>query len=122
MLGDEHALFALTVLRELTSRCDASDMINRAVSLGERITAGDTAAADELYAVLDDENDCLSIRQEEAEEENLSRLLDCAVYAVAILIRFAYEKEERRYFPEPIEQVDEGTVKCLKSSWKKCGK
>ena len=117
MIDSKTAEYALGVLSDVFERCSKSDLkekLSAAVELGKKITAGETTAADELYDHIDNEDDSFSIMQEQTENKAEKAVLDCIIYASAILVRYAYEKDCRKYFPEPIELVDESTVDALK--------
>lgn len=44
------------------------------------------------------------------EDEVRRHALNCIIYGVAYIARKSYEHEGAKYFPEPIELVDEKTV------------
>lgn len=116
-ISRDAACYALEVLTGISGQCKSgviSKMLSRSVFLGKRVLAHDTDAADELYDCIDNEDDSFSIMQEETESRKEKAMFDCIIYAAAILVRYAYEEDNRKYFPEPIELVGESTVDALK--------
>ena len=63
-----------------------------------------------LYNLLDDEDCGITLIQEMSEYENDKVAWNCIIDAVAYTSRKAYETEGAKYFPEPIELVDDTLV------------
>ncbi|MCT2347573.1 Imm6 family immunity protein [Niallia taxi] len=61
----------------------------------------------ELYNLLDDEENGITIIQELSENEKDSAVWNCIIDTVAYTSRIAMEKEGIEYFPEPIALVDD---------------
>lgn len=70
----------------------------------------------ELYDLLDDEENGITIIQEMSENENDIAAWNCIIDTVAYTSRKAMEKEGVEYFPEPIALVDDTLVEHFISS------
>lgn len=70
----------------------------------------------ELYNLLDDEENGITIIQEMSENENDIAAWNCIIDTVAYTSRKAMEKEGVEYFPEPIALVDDTLVEHFISS------
>ncbi|MED4040363.1 Imm6 family immunity protein [Niallia taxi] len=70
----------------------------------------------ELYDLLDDEENGITIIQEMSENENEVAAWNCIIDTVAYTSRKAMEKEGVEYFPEPIALVDDTLVEHFISS------
>lgn len=70
----------------------------------------------ELYDLLDDEENGITIIQEMSENEKDIAAWNCIIDTVAYTSRKAMEKEGVEYFPEPIALVDDTLVEHFISS------
>ncbi|MCE4048741.1 Imm6 family immunity protein [Bacillus sp. Au-Bac7] len=70
----------------------------------------------ELYNLLDNEENGITIIQEMSENENDIAAWNCIIDTVAYTSRKAMEKEGVEYFPEPIALVDDTLVEHFISS------
>lgn len=70
----------------------------------------------ELYDLLDDEENGITIIQEMSENEKDIAAWNCIIDTVAYTSRKAMEKEGVEYFPEPIAHVDDALVEHFISS------
>lgn len=70
----------------------------------------------ELYDLLDDEENGITIIQEMSENEKDIAAWNCIIDTVAYTSRKAMEKEGVEYFPEPIALVDDALVEHFISS------
>ncbi|MFP9131178.1 Imm6 family immunity protein [Niallia sp. BSM11] len=70
----------------------------------------------ELYDLLDDDENGITIIQEMSKNEKDSAAWNCIIDTVAYTCRKAMEKEGVIYFPEPIAQVDDTIVEHFISS------
>ena len=71
--------------------------------------------ADDLYSYLDDEYHGFTIFQEAEENEYLINVWNCIIDAFAYICRAVYDDFGAKYYPEPIELVDEETFSRLKN-------
>lgn len=62
---------------------------------------------DTLYTFLDNEEDGFTVFQEMEKDEKKVHAWDCIIDAIAYVSRAAYEKDGIKFFPEPIEIVDD---------------
>lgn len=73
-----------------------------------------------LYNLLDDEECGITLIQEMSENENDKVAWNCIIDAVAYTSRKAYETEGAKYFPEPIELVDDTLVEHFINCFNNC--
>ncbi|WP_297424001.1 Imm6 family immunity protein [Clostridium sp.] len=73
-----------------------------------------------LYNLLDDEEYGITLIQEMSENEKEKDAWNCIIDAVAFTSRKAYETEGARYFPEPIELVDDTLVEHFINCFNNC--
>ncbi len=71
----------------------------------------------DLYRYLDDEWQSFTIYQENEEDEKMIALWNCMIDAIAYLCRGAFEEQGIKYFPEPIEAVDDSIFDHLEDSF-----
>lgn len=67
-------------------------------------------SGDQLYELLDDEFTGIEIYAQLEEDAQKSLVWVCISYALAYTIRKMYEHEGEKYFPEPINLVDEELI------------
>lgn len=79
-------------------------------------------SGDDFYDLIDNEENGLTLFQENEEEEQKIYAWNCIIYVVAYIAKSAYEKEGQKYFPEPIELVDERTIEEVKRYLLLCDK
>ncbi|WP_242218397.1 Imm6 family immunity protein [Bacillus cereus group sp. BfR-BA-01380] len=75
---------------------------------------------EELYDILDDEEKGITIIQEMSGNDRDMEAWNCIIDAVAYTCRKAFENENVKYFPEPIELVDDNLVIHFLNCFKKC--
>ncbi len=75
---------------------------------------------DFLYELLDNEEDGITVILEEIDNETEESILNCVIDTVAFTSRLAYDKADAKYYPEPIEMVDDELVKHLLSCFNTC--
>lgn len=73
-----------------------------------------------LYNLLDDENCGITLIQEMSENDKDKVAWNCIIDAVAYTSRKAYETEGAKYFPEPIELVDDTLVEHFIDCFNNC--
>jgi hypothetical protein len=71
-----------------------------------------------LYNLLDDEDCGITLIQEMSENDKVA--WNCIIDAVAYTSRKAYETEGAKYFPEPIELVDDTLVEHFINCFNNC--
>ncbi|QKG84623.1 hypothetical protein GXN76_09130 [Kroppenstedtia pulmonis] len=69
-----------------------------------------TGSGDQLYELLDDEFTGIEIYAQLEKDPQKSLVWVCIGYALAYTIRKMYEHEGEKYFPEPINLVDEELI------------
>ena len=77
--------------------------------------------AAELYDYLDGEEQSLALYEELEEDERKRALWNCIIDSIAYICRGAFEEEGAKYFPEPIESVDENLFVHIEESFLKFG-
>lgn len=75
---------------------------------------------DFLYELLDNEEDGITVILEEIDNETEEAILNCVIDTVAFTSRMAYDKDNAKYYPEPIEMVDDELVKHLLECYNTC--
>ncbi|WP_018931495.1 Imm6 family immunity protein [Gracilibacillus lacisalsi] len=75
---------------------------------------------DILYDLLDNEENGITIIQEMSDNEFDVTAWNCIIDAVAFTSRKAFERENVKYFPEPIALVDDTLVDHFIECFKKC--
>ncbi len=75
---------------------------------------------DFLYLLLDNEEDGITVILEEIDNEPEEAILNCAIDTVAFTSRMAYDRANAKYYPEPIELVDDELVKHLLECFNIC--
>ena len=73
-----------------------------------------------LYNLLGDEECGITLIQEVAENEKDKVAWNCIIDAVAYTSRKAYELEGEKYYPEPIELVDDSIVQHFINCFNNC--
>lgn len=66
-----------------------------------------------LYGLLDDEENGITIIAETSDDTAKSAIWNCLIDTIAYVSRQAYNDEGAKYFPEPIEQVDDNLAEHL---------
>ena len=61
----------------------------------------------ELYEYLDGEEQSLALYEEAEDDTKMNALWNCMIDSVAYVCRGAFEEQGAKWFPEPIELVDE---------------
>lgn len=74
----------------------------------------------ELYDLIDNEEYGFAIFQEAEEDEFMIALWNCIIDSFSYICRKAYKSEGVKYYPEPIELVDDGTLVHLVDSFLVC--
>ncbi len=99
---------------------DACDYVERALVLAKQWMNKHTNIAYELYDLIDNEEYGFTIYQESEEDEDMIALWNCIIDSFAFICRKAYEEQGTKYYPEPIELVDDKTLIHLVNSFLKC--
>lgn len=73
-----------------------------------------------FYFLLDDEESGFTLYEEIEENKGKVHAWNCIIYSIGYISRMAYEKEGEKYFPEPIELVNEETIKNAEESLLLC--
>ncbi len=86
-----------------------SEVSNALISC-RKLLIGEVISGDQLYNLLDDENFGISIFSEEYDNKIPENAWNCIIDTIAFSSRKAYELEGAKYFPEPIELVDDDLI------------
>lgn len=118
-------IFVLDTIRHAVHCIDDAAkkaLINKAIEACEAWVDNKADVGEILYNYLDNEEESLSVFLEMEEDEVRRHALNCIIYGVAYIARKSYEHEGAKYFPEPIELVDEKTVTDMARSFNLCMK
>ncbi|SCY49444.1 Immunity protein Imm6 [Lachnospiraceae bacterium XPB1003] len=104
--------------------CDeeAVRCIEEAVDFSWQWLNDKTDVSQKLYDLLDNEEYSLTIYQESENDEHVIEVWNCIIDSIAYICRKAYEYQGAKYYPEPIELVDEDTYSRLLNEYEKCMK
>lgn len=80
----------------------------------------DKNTGEDFYYLLDNEENGFTLYEEMEQNKVKIHAWNCIIYSIAYISRMAYEKEEAKYFPEPIELVNEKTIKNAEESLLLC--
>ena len=97
---------------------DAIHYIDEALKLYYQWENNHIDISDELYSYLDDEEHGFTIFQEAEENKYLINVWNCIIDAFAYICRAVYDDNGAKYYPEPIELVDEETFLRLLEEYK----
>lgn len=75
---------------------------------------------DYFYELLDNEENGITILQEEIDDGREEAVLNCVINTVAFASRLAYDENNAEYYPEPIEMVDDSLVEHLLTCFDMC--
>ena len=75
---------------------------------------------DILYELLDNEENGITIIQEMSDNESDVNAWNCIIDAVAYTCRKAFEREDVKYYPEPIALVDDTLVDHFMDCFEGC--
>ena len=119
---NDKAIFAIRLAEKANSylQADSQDMVEKALSLCWKWVETKSDLGEELYLLLDNEDNGFTLLQEDEEDETSISAWDCIIDAVAIVSRMAYEEIGQKYFPEAIELVDDSTFSHMISSLTAC--
>lgn len=90
--------------------CNVISLINEATETSWKWVRTEDNLGEVLYRFLDNEENGFTLCQEMEEDEKNIRAWDCIIDAIAYVSKAAYEKEGVKYFPEPIEIVDDNIL------------
>ena len=100
---------------------EAYDYIEKALDLSNKWMNEQTNISYELYDLIDNEEYGFTIFQErDDDDEMMIALWNCVIDSFAFICRKAYESEGAKYYPEPIELVDDRTLVHLINSFLVC--
>ena len=104
------SLFAIKLAERASTylqESNAKSLINKAIEVSWKWIHTEESVGEVLYYFLDNEENGFTLLQEMEEDEKNISAWDCIIDAVAYVSRAAYEQEGAKYFPEPIEIVDD---------------
>ena len=99
---------------------NAKGLINEAIEACWKWVHTEENLGDVLYKFLDNEENGFTLFQEMEEDEKKISAWNCIIDAVAYVSRESYEKEGVKYFPEPIENVDDNILIHMVHSLLQC--
>lgn len=89
---------------------EASDCIEKALELANKWMNDQTNISYELYDLIDNEEYGFTIFQEAEDDDTAIALWNCIIDSFAFICRKAYDALGTKYYPEPIELVDDSTL------------
>lgn len=126
VLTDEHMNeFCLLIVERakiFINNEQAKNVIESAIKVAVEWIKNKTNIADKLYNYLDNEENSLTIFQEQETDETVIAAYNAIINAFAIICKNAYLDTGTKYFPEPIELVDESTFNHMIESLNLCFK
>lgn len=110
-LNEENkCIFAIKLAQKASSYLQESNvhsLINKAIEVALKWEYIGENIGEILYNFLDNEENGFTLFQEMEEDEKNINAWNCIIYSLAYVSRVAYEKDGVKYFPEPIEAVDD---------------
>ena len=116
----QKCIFCVKVVEYLKNGVDnemAVSYIDRALDLSKSWILNQENIATTLYNLIDNEDNGFTMFQELEEDEKKIMLWNCIIDAFAFICRKAYENIGTKYYPEPIELVDDDTLTHLTDSF-----
>lgn len=119
---ENRAIFAIKLAERATIYLQADDqpLVKTAISSCWQWIQTKADLGEELYQFLDNEDNGFTLLQEDEENEVRINAWNCIIDAVAIISRAAYESAGEKFFPEPIELVDDSTYDHMVDSLLQC--
>lgn len=119
LTDEEKVLFFILLSKEILndfSQVEDRQLAQHALSKSLEWVKNKEEIGYELYDLLDDEENGITIIQEMSDNEKDIAAWNCIIDTVAYTSRKAMEKEGVEYFPEPIALVDDSLVEHFISS------
>ncbi|TRZ39535.1 hypothetical protein CEQ21_00755 [Niallia circulans] len=119
LTDEEKVLFFILLSKEILndfSQLEDRQLAQNAISKSLEWVKNEEEIGYELYDLLDDEENGITIIQEMSDNEKDIAAWNCIIDTVAYTSRKAMEKEGVEYFPEPIALVDDSLVEHFISS------
>ena len=95
-------------------------LINNAIDIALTFVQTEKGNGEVLYNFLDNENNGFTIFQEMEIDEKIKAAWDCIIDAIAYITKEMYLANEEKYFPEPIEIVDDTVFAHMINTLKSC--
>ncbi len=97
-----------------------ASLIDNAIEIASAYIRTEKGDGELLYNFLDNENDGFTVLQEMEADEKTKDAWDCIIDAIAYVAKEAYLANGEKYFPEPIEMVDDTVFAHMTDALKKC--
>lgn len=95
-------------------------LINNAIEIALTFVQTEKGNGEVLYNFLDNENNGFTIFQEMEIDEKIRDAWDCIIDAIAYITKEIYLANGEKYFPEPIEMVDDTIFTHMINALKLC--
>lgn len=95
-------------------------LINNAIEIALTFVQTEKENGEVLYNFLDNENNGFTIFQEMEIDEKIRDAWDCIIDAIAYITKEIYLVNGEKYFPEPIEMVDDTIFTHMINALKLC--
>ena len=92
----------------------------RVISRCRQWLAEQTVSGAELLDLLDNETDGITYKEEAAADPTERAVWNCIVDAAAYTARLAYEAEQCRFLPEPLEMADASVLPHFEACYREC--
>ena len=116
-------VFAIKLAERATRYIDDSEavsLISNAIEIALVFVQTENGNGEILYDFLDNESNGFTIFQEMESDERKRNAWDCIIDAIAYVTKEMYLANGEKYFPEPIEMVDDAIFTHMINSLKSC--
>lgn len=116
-------LFAIKLAERATRYIEDSEtvaLIDNAIEIALAFVQTENGNGEILYDFLDNENNGFTIFQEMEIEEKIKAAWNCIIDAIAYITKEMYLVNGEKYFPEPIEIVDDTVFAHMINTLKSC--
>lgn len=98
----------------------AVPLINNAIEIASMYIRTEKGDGELLYNFLDNVDNGFTVFQEMENDEKIRNAWDCIIDAIAYITKEVYLTNGAKYFPEPIEMVDDTIFTHMINALKKC--
>ena len=99
---------------------EAKTLIDAAINTCQEWLNSKHDVSERLYDFLDNEENGFTVFQECETDEKAIAAQDCIIDAIAFVCKQVYLEAGKKYFPEPIELVGDGTIDHMMESFLLC--